>query len=98
MEITPIDVNFAPIAPITEPKLAGSSETSLFDTVVSELGRVNDKLVNASDELRKVATGDAKNLHGAMIALEGAKLEFQLLLQVRNRFMEAYQELMRMQV
>lgn len=98
MEIMPIDGNFAPIAPIAEPKLSGMSGTSVFDTVMSEIGRVNDKLVQAGDELRMVATGDANNLHGAMIAMEEAKLEFQLLLQVRNRFMEAYQDLMRMQV
>ena len=98
MEISPIDGNFAAVSPIIEPKLADPSAVSTFDTVMDELGRVNDKLVQASGELQKVATGDAENLHGAMIAMEEARLEFQLLLQVRNRFMEAYQDLMRMQV
>ena len=98
MEITPIDTNFSTVASIVAPSFTQGAEGSVFDTVMSEIGRVNDKLVGASNELRNLATGDSGNLHGAMIAMESARLDFQLLLQVRNHFMDAYQDLMRMQV
>lgn len=46
----------------------------------------------------KVLAGDAGSLHHAMISLEKADISFRTLLQVRNRVLEAYQEIMRMQV
>jgi flagellar hook-basal body complex protein FliE len=45
-----------------------------------------------------VLAGDAGSLHQAMIALEKADISFRTLLQVRNKVLEAYQEIMRMQV
>jgi flagellar hook-basal body complex protein FliE len=42
--------------------------------------------------------GEQGNLHEVMIALEKAKLSFELILAVRNKSLEAYQELMRMQI
>jgi flagellar hook-basal body complex protein FliE len=64
----------------------------------SELNAVNTGLVNADHEVQKLAVGEASNLHEVMIHLEEAKLSFQLLAQVRNRLLDAYQEVMRMQV
>lgn len=62
------------------------------------LDAVNTGLVNADHEVRQVALGEASNLHEVMIHIEEAKLSFQLLAQVRNKMLEAYQEVMRMQV
>ena len=45
-----------------------------------------------------VAKGESVNIHEAVIAGEKAGLSFQLLMQVRNKMIEAYQEVMRMQV
>ncbi len=64
----------------------------------NELTSVNESLVNADTDIKKMAVGDAQNLHEVMIHLEEARLSFQLLVQVRNRLLEAYQEVMRMQV
>lgn len=64
----------------------------------AELGEVNAGLVKADREVHQVASGGAANLHDVMIHIEEAKLSFQLLAQVRNKMLEAYQEVMRMQV
>lgn len=64
----------------------------------AELGAVNSGLVKADHEVQQVALGEGANLHEVMIHLEEAKLSFQLLAQVRNKMLEAYQEVMRMQV
>lgn len=63
-----------------------------------ELGAVNSSLVGSDHEVARLAVGEAANLHDVMIHLEEAKLSFQLLAQVRNRLLDAYQEVMRMQV
>jgi flagellar hook-basal body complex protein FliE len=62
------------------------------------LGRVNQDLVHADQAVRGLAAGETENLHQVMIALEEARLSLQLAAQVRNRLLEAYQEVLRMQV
>jgi flagellar hook-basal body complex protein FliE len=62
------------------------------------LTRVNEDLAQADAGLQRLAAGDAQNLHQVMIALEEARLGLQLAVQVRNRLLEAYQEVLRMQV
>jgi flagellar hook-basal body complex protein FliE len=66
--------------------------------LTSAVGRVNQQLVQADQGLRELAAGETENLHQVMIALEEARLGVQLLVQVRNRLLEAYQEVLRMQL
>src|SRR5262245_7768193 len=62
------------------------------------LDGVQGQLVQAEQGLQSLATGEAQNLHQVMISLEEARLGLQLLVQVRNRLLESYQEVLRMQV
>ena len=66
--------------------------------LAKEIGSVNDKLVNSDQLLQRLATGDVDNLHQVMIGIEEAKISFQLLVQVRNKLLDAYQDILRMQV
>jgi flagellar hook-basal body complex protein FliE len=66
--------------------------------VSSALGEVNQQLLTSQTDLQQLATGNAQNLHQIMIRLEESRLSFQLLLTVRNRLLEAYQDVMKMQV
>ena len=59
---------------------------------------VNDKLLGADRSLQGLASGAETNLHQVMMKLEDAKLSLQFLLQVRNRLLEAYSEVTRMQL
>jgi flagellar hook-basal body complex protein FliE len=59
---------------------------------------VNRQIVAADVEVQKLAVGDATNLHQVMISLEKAKLSFEMVVQVRNKLLEAYQDVMRMQI
>jgi len=63
-----------------------------------QLAGVNSQLQRVDADLQRLALGDAQNLHQVMINLEEAKLSFQLLVQVRNHALEAYQEIMKMQI
>lgn len=68
------------------------------DLVSQGLEGVNQQLLVSQKDLQQLATGNAENLHQVMIRLEESRLSFQLLLQVRNRVLEAYQDVMKMQV
>jgi flagellar hook-basal body complex protein FliE len=75
-----------------------ASTTRFSESMQAEFDAVNSKLVGAEAALRDLATGKQTNLHHVMLELEEAKLSFHLLSQVRNKVLEAYQELMRTQI
>ncbi len=79
-------------------KAEGSEGVSFGQTMKKVLGEVNSLQQNADTQAIKLATGDVEDVHKAMIAMNKAKLAFDLTLQVRNKVVEAYQEIMRMQV
>lgn len=59
---------------------------------------VNAKQANAANAVEGVLAGENVPLHQAMIAMEEASVSFQLMVEVRNKLLESYQELMRMQI
>ncbi len=86
----------------TIPAPAAATRTepaSDFGQLISRgIGEVNQQLLGSQVDLQRLATGDVQNLHQIMIRLEESRLSFQLLLQVRTRLLEAYQDIMKMQV
>ena len=78
--------------------LTPSVPAGFSERLRNELASVNNQLVTAESELQDLAAGRQSNLHHVMLTMEEAKHSFQLLVQVRNKLLDAYQELMRMQV
>lgn len=76
----------------------GSSGISFGSAMKKAVGEVNKLQSKADDMVVKLATGDVEDVHAAMIAMNKAKQAFDFTLQVRNKVIEAYQEIMRMQV
>ncbi len=66
-----------------------------FSELVS---KVNDIQVKSDKAVQGLASGENKNLHEVMIEVEKASISFQFMSQVRNKALDAYQEVMRMQV
>jgi len=67
----------------------------VLKTAISDI----DKLQKSADQaIVKLETDNSGSLHEAMIALEKADISFRAMMQVRNKIIEAYQEIMRMQV
>lgn len=62
------------------------------------VGKVNDLSQQSDQAVQKLATGENRNLHETMIAVEKASVSFLFMSQVRNKALEAYQEIMRMPV
>ena len=78
---------------------AERSSTSDFASWMSkELSSLNEKVASSDRLLQQLATGEVDNLHQVMLKLDEAKLSFQLMVQVRNKLLEAYQDILRMQV
>lgn len=76
-----------------------SETTEGFSTALHRaLVAVNDSQQSADRQLELVATGQAENLHDAVIAIEEADLTLRLTAQVTQRAVEAYQEISRMQL
>ena len=62
------------------------------------VGEVNDKQIASGQAVNDLLAGKDIPLHQAMIAMQEAGVAFQLMVEVRNKLLEGYQELMRMQV
>lgn len=81
------------------PNSAGAPAGGAFGDLFSQgMAQVNEGLIASQVDMQRLATGDLQNLHQIMIRLEESKLSFQLMLQVRNRLLEAYQDVMKMQI
>lgn len=78
---------------------ANASNQADFSSWIShQVGEVNQAIITADHELQKLAVGEADNLHQVMFAMEKAKTQFELVVQIRNRLLEAYQEVSRLQI
>ena len=62
------------------------------------VGEVSASQANASEAVHGLISGQGASLHQTMISLEEAHVSFQLMVEVRNKLLESYQELMRMQI
>jgi len=85
-------------AGVTEAPGASHAVGSFSNVLSRFVEGVNSKQVAAGDAVRGLISGQDVSLHQAMIAMEEASVSFQLMVEVRNKLLESYQELMRMQV
>jgi len=78
---------------------APQAAADAFGKLVSDgLAQVNARLIDSQVDLQKLAVGDAQNLHQIMMNLEESRVSFQLMMQVRSRLLEAYQDVMKMPI
>ncbi len=70
-----------------------------FATVLANaLQDTNEAFKSADDKAAKLVAGESVDLHQVLIGMESANLSFGLAVQVRNKLLEAYQEVVRMQL
>lgn len=70
-----------------------------FGTVMKDfVGDVNALQFRAGHAIDQLVTGEAADVHQVMVAVEEAGIALDLMLEIRNRVMDGYQELIRMQV
>lgn len=82
----------------TQPETQDIQTDGFAATLKNALSEVNKLQIQADDAAKNLAMGQAEDIHQVMIAVEQAKLAMQLTVQVRNKVVEAYQEISRMQI
>lgn len=90
-------LNSAALAAGPNTALSGRA-SPVFDAMVDRIATLNAQLQANDQAVQSMAAGDSVNLHEVMMDMQRTRLTFDLMLQVRNKLLDAYQELMRMQV
>ena len=62
------------------------------------ISHINDAQSGSSQAVDALVTGQTTNIHQTMVALQQADVSFQLMMQVRNKLVSAYEEIQRMQI
>jgi len=88
------------LKPLTSAPGAGAGETpgGFADLLQEGMDRLESLENHADDQVRKMLAGEDVELHQVILAGEQAGLAFELMMSVRNKVVDAYQEVMRMQV
>ena len=73
-----------------------SGDGGFQDVLKSVVSNADNRIKEANQKAEEFAVGKKHDLHEIMIASEKADLSFRFLLQIRNKLLEAYQEIMRM--
>jgi flagellar hook-basal body complex protein FliE len=90
-----------PVTPTDQPGILAPAQPSgdSFSTMLGKMvGEVNDKQISASQNVNNLQAGGDVSLHQAVIGMEEANVSFQLMVEVRNKLLDAYQEIMKMQL
>lgn len=102
MSISFNSINAIPSLPsvssTTENKLALNEGDSFGSTISKAVESIEKSQKGAEEEIARAVSGESEDLHKTIIALQTADLHFQLGLQVRNKLVGAYEEIMRIQV
>ncbi|KAA3615456.1 MAG: flagellar hook-basal body complex protein FliE [Calditrichaeota bacterium] len=75
-----------------------STAPDFMDTMKSFLNETNELHMKAADQVESLVSGETTDVHDVMIAMEKASVSFEMVMEIRNRMLEAYQEIMRTQV
>lgn len=80
-------------------KLEETGKTKSFgDFLAQSIGNVNKMQQNADVAVQELASGKSQNLHETLLAVEKADIAFKTMNQIRTKVIDAYKEIMRMQV
>lgn len=71
---------------------------SFGDFLLDSVSKVNQSQVQADNAVQKLASGESQNLHETLLAVEKADIAFKTMNQIRTKVIDAYKEIMRMQV
>jgi flagellar hook-basal body complex protein FliE len=88
-----VELNPGGQQPAIKPKEGGADFGAMFNGFLKDVNEMQQK---ADQSIQKMVSGEIKDVHQVMLAVGEAKVAFNLLLEIRNKTMEAYQEVMRM--
>lgn len=84
---------------LDEKKLLDTKEKGTFGNLLENaLNNVNEMQLDSEEYKKLLATGELDNLHDLTIASEKANTALQVVMSIRNKVVEAYREIMRIQI
>ena len=86
------------LVPLPEAPAETNEQASFADLLTDASAQIEQLQSDADTELRRLLAGEEVDLHRVLLASEKAGLASQLMMSVRNKVVDAYQEIMRMQV
>jgi len=93
--ISSIRILPAEVEPLASSRATQKSQ--FMETLESAIDQVQELQGQADSKIEALLGGNGTDVHSAMIAVEKADLSFQLMMQVRNKIVQAYQEISRLQ-
>lgn len=95
-----VDNDFGANFDIKAPGLEGGpgESKSFGDFLAESIGKVNTLQNEANVAMEKLASGESNNLHETLLAVEKADIAFRTMNQVRTKVLDAYKEIMKMQI
>ena len=78
--------------------VSGTESTSFGQVLKDSIDKVNQYQADADHATKELIAGRNKNIHETMLTVERADTSLKLMMQVRNKVLEAYREIMKMQV
>lgn len=99
-------MNILPVNNPTPPIISDQSDhqsitktdQNFSDFIKSTINEVNQSQAEGDLSIQKLHSGEAQNLHDVMISVEQADISLRMLVQIRNKAIQAYEEIMRMQI
>ncbi|MFR3567476.1 MAG: flagellar hook-basal body complex protein FliE [Paraclostridium sordellii] len=73
-------------------------ESSFSDVIKSAIDKVNDMQVDSNNKVKRLIKGGDVSMHDVMVSAQEAQMSMQLMIEVRNKVYEAYQDLNRVQL
>lgn len=89
-----------PSLPLRQPDTSevSKAQSNFGEMLTKTISEVNESQIDGEKAIQKLQTGEASNLHEVMIAVEQADISLRMLVQMRNKAQQAYEEIMRMQL
>ena len=92
-----------PISPITVPQMpqaatGGGLAGDFTDVMQAAIGKVEQYRADANQSVENFLSGEGGELHTTVLATQRAELALEMFMQTRNKVVQAYQEIMRMQL
>ena len=98
MPIKPLEMVSQPVGSVRKADPGATSEAASFGQwLTKSMQDVNKVMQQADVAASKLVTGENKDIHGTMIAMQKASISMSLMLEVRNKIISAYEEIKRMQ-
>jgi len=99
MNILPVTAISPPLAQkAADASSVSQTEQNFSDFIKNSIAEVNQAQNDGDGAIEKLYSGEAQNLHDVMISVEQADISLRMLVQIRNKALQAYEEIMRIQI